>query len=56
MGQGIVKDHIIKDFEKLGYKVVYKVLMASEYGVPQNRKRAFFVGTRNNKEFLLYLI
>jgi DNA (cytosine-5)-methyltransferase 1 len=51
MGQGIVKDNIIKDFEKLGYKVVYKVLMASEYGVPQNRKRAFFVGTRNNKEF-----
>ena len=52
MGQGVVKDNIIKDFQKLGYKVVYKVLMASEYGVPQNRKRAFFVGTRNNKEFV----
>jgi DNA (cytosine-5)-methyltransferase 1 len=52
MGGGVVKDNIIKDFEKLGYKVVYKVLMASEYGVPQNRKRAFFVGTRNNKEFV----
>ena len=26
--------------------------MASEYGVPQNRKRAFFVGTKNNKEFV----
>jgi DNA (cytosine-5)-methyltransferase 1 len=52
MGQGIVKDNIIKDFERLGYKVVYKVLMASEYGVPQNRKRAFFVGTKNNKEFV----
>jgi len=52
MGQGVVKDNIIKDFEKLGYKVVYKVLMASDYGVPQNRKRAFFVGTRNNKEFI----
>lgn len=52
MGEGMVKDNIIKDFEKLGYKVVYKVLMASEYGVPQNRRRAFFVGTKNNKEFI----
>jgi DNA (cytosine-5)-methyltransferase 1 len=52
MGQGVVKDSIIKDFEKLGYKVVYKVLMASEYGVPQNRKRAFFVGTKKNEEFV----
>lgn len=52
MGKGAVKDRIITDFEKLGYKVVYKVLLASDYGVPQNRKRAFFVGTKNNKEFI----
>lgn len=52
MGKGVVKDSIIKDFEKLGYTVVYKVLLASDYGVPQNRKRAFFIGTKNNKEFI----
>lgn len=52
MGNGIVKDNIIKDFKKLGYTVVYKVLMASEFGVPQNRKRAFFVGTKGNQEFV----
>lgn len=52
MGNGIVKDNIIEDFEKLGYKVVYKVLMASEFGVPQNRKRAFFVGIKGNEEFI----
>lgn len=52
MGQGIVKDTIIKDFEKLGYTIVYRVLMASEYGVPQNRKRAFFIGTKGKKEFV----
>lgn len=52
MGKGIVKDSIIEDFEKLGYTVVYKVLLASEFGVPQNRRRAFFVGTKNNKEFV----
>lgn len=52
MGKGVVKDSIIEDFVKLGYTVVYKVLLASDYGVPQNRKRAFFVGTKNNKEFI----
>ncbi|ENA1794689.1 DNA cytosine methyltransferase [Flavobacterium psychrophilum] len=52
MSNGIVKDNIIKDFEDLGYKVVYKVLMASEFGVPQNRKRAFFVGIKGDKEFV----
>ena len=52
MGKGIVKDNIIEDFEDLGYKVVYKVLMASDFGVPQNRKRAFFVGIKSGEEFI----
>ena len=52
MGNGSIKEAIIKDFEKLGYKVVYKVLLASEYGVPQNRKRAFFVGLKGGQEFV----
>lgn len=51
MGKGIVKDNIIKDFEKLGYKVVYKILLTSEFGVPQNRKRAFFIGTKGKEVF-----
>jgi site-specific DNA-cytosine methylase len=49
MGKGVVKDNIIEDFEKLGYNVVYKVLLASEFGVPQNRRRAFFIGTKGKK-------
>jgi len=52
MGQGVVKDSIVNDFEKLGYKVVYKVLLASDFGVPQNRKRAFFIGIKGDKEFI----
>lgn len=52
MGQGVVKESIINDFQKIGYNVVYKVLLASEYGVPQNRRRAIFIGTRNKKEFV----
>ena len=39
------------EFEKLGYNVVYKVLLASEFGVPQNRRRAFFIGTKGKEIF-----
>ena len=52
IGNGIVRDSIIWDFTDLGYKVSYKVLMASDYGVPQNRRRAFFVGLKNGHEFV----
>ena len=43
---GIVRDAIIDDFTSLGYKVIYKILTASDYGTPQNRRRVFFVGLR----------
>jgi DNA (cytosine-5)-methyltransferase 1 len=45
--QGAVKDQIISDFEALGYKVSYKVLLSSQYGVPQNRRRVVFVGLKD---------
>ena len=51
IGGGIVKEAIIKDFEELGYTVVNKVLLASDYGVPQNRRRAIFVGMLDGKTF-----
>ena len=51
MGSGAIKEAIINDFESLGYKVVTKVLLASNYGVPQNRKRAIFVGLKSQQEF-----
>ena len=44
IGDGIVKQSILDNFQELGYTVETKVLLASDYGVPQNRKRAFFVG------------
>ena len=52
IGEGIVKDSIVKDFSDLGYNVVYKVLTASNYGTPQNRRRAVFVGFKDGKEFI----
>lgn len=51
MDKGMVKNRIIKDFEDTDYKVSAKILLASDYGVPQNRKRAFFVGLLNGNEF-----
>ena len=41
---GYFKDQIIQEFEKLGYVVKYGVLRASDFGVPQDRHRAVFLG------------
>lgn len=49
--KGKAKELIIKHMEKLGYFVQYKILLASDYGVPQLRKRVFFVGNIYNKKF-----
>ncbi|MBR5529225.1 MAG: DNA cytosine methyltransferase [Oscillospiraceae bacterium] len=44
---GIGAKRIIDDFSKIGYKMTCKVLFAPDYGVPQIRKRVFFVGLRD---------
>ena len=51
IGNGMVKKSIISDFEELGYKVSVQVLLASDYGVPQNRRRAVFVGVEDGLDF-----
>lgn len=43
---GKYKEDILTRFTNLGYNVTFKVLKASEYGVPQNRERVFFVGLK----------
>ncbi len=44
---GEVADQIISSFEDMGYNVTTKIILSSNYGVPQNRKRAVFVATQN---------
>jgi len=39
---------ILNTLEELGYKVFYKVLNASHFGLPQNRERIYFVGFRRD--------
>lgn len=45
---GFAKKKIYEILEHQGYNINSKVLLASDYGVPQNRKRAFFVGIRKD--------
>lgn len=51
IGGGMVRDSILKDFEDLGYTINVQVLTASDYGVPQNRRRAVFVGFSGRTKF-----
>lgn len=41
---GAVKEEIFDTFEKLGYRLAARVLCAADYGVPQMRHRAVFIG------------
>lgn len=46
-GEAIKK--IVSNFSEAGYDVIYKVLNASFFGVPQKRERVFIIGTRRDK-------
>lgn len=49
LSKGYYKEEILNQFTNLGYNVNYKLLTASDYGVPQSRKRVFFIGLRKDK-------
>ncbi len=49
--EGKAAKRIYEDFENLGYKMQSKILYAPEYGIPQIRKRVFFVATLDNIVF-----
>jgi len=44
----VIKESLI---EKLGYNIYYKILNASEFGLPQNRERIYIVGFKEDLEF-----
>lgn len=46
---------IVEDLSKMngiGYNVVHQLVNASDYGVPQNRQRVFFVGVRKDLDII----
>lgn len=49
---GKIVNEIFKEMGKLGYRVEMKVLRAEEYGVPQERRRVFFIATRTDAPIL----
>lgn len=51
INEGRTQTMIEDCFKELGYIVKSKVLLASHYGVPQNRNRFFMVGNKNGIEF-----
>lgn len=40
-------EEIYKSFEKIGYKITHKELLAADYGTPQKRRRLIFVASKN---------
>jgi DNA (cytosine-5)-methyltransferase 1 len=50
-GGNIVRE-IFEGMGSLGYRVDMKVLKAEEYGVPQERRRVFFIATRTDAPIL----
>lgn len=41
-----VREGIVSRAHELGYEITYRVHLASDYGVPENRERVIFVGVR----------
>jgi len=52
--EGKIKQTVISEFSRIGYVVSASTLTAADYGVPQLRKRAFFVGIRGAYERFLF--
>ncbi len=51
MDSGSLIAAIENDFIDLGYSISRKILLASDFGVPQNRRRLFIVGTLSDQPF-----
>lgn len=46
--KGEILKKVMKDFNGEGYKVKHKILLASNFGIPQKRERVFIIGIKNN--------
>lgn len=53
--KGYFKQEIAEIFQSIGYKINCSILNAADYGVPQNRHRAFIIGNRIGVDFVFPL-
>ena len=49
--EGSFAKEVEKELQELGYSTNSQVLCASDYGVPQKRKRFFIIGNKSGKKF-----
>ena len=49
--KGAFVEDIYRRFGKLGYSISHQIMNASNFGVPQNRNRLFFVGIQKGFDF-----
>ncbi|HLP87382.1 MAG TPA: DNA cytosine methyltransferase [Nostocaceae cyanobacterium] len=47
---------VLTEMQEIGYSVVYNLLEAADYGVPQNRERVIFLGSRDSESVTFPLI
>nr|WP_199301780.1 DNA cytosine methyltransferase [Sphaerospermopsis sp. FACHB-1194] len=40
---------VLSEMQAIGYNIVYNLLEAADYGVPQNRERVIFIGSRDGE-------
>lgn len=48
---GSIFESILNEFSKSGYRLNYKLINATSFGVPQKRERVFIVGIRKDFDF-----
>ncbi len=53
MSKGKVVEKVIELYSEIGYSCKMEVLLAADYGVPQLRRRVFFIGTPEDSVFSL---
>lgn len=51
--KSLVLDVVLKEFGRLGYKTVYGLLDAVNYGVPEFRERFILIGSRDHEDVFL---
>lgn len=45
----LVMDKLTAEFDRIGYNIKYQTMLATDFGVPQNRERVVIIGIRKDK-------
>lgn len=46
----LVMNKLAEEFDRIGYSIEYRTMIATDFGVPQNRERVFIIGIRKDLE------